>query len=179
MISCVSWEDSLGENYLIVSESKEMDSKQPVEAQKTDSMLIEADMRDKELYAYNYLVKGDSVALLWKLIDYVRECPFDLTVEYLTKKPLVTDIDNDGISETWLVYWLGCRSDVSALDLKLIMHIGKAKYAIRGTRIVSYGSGKNNFDGGKKVMDDNFDKVSKEIKEYSNNVWQKYQKENQ
>ncbi|HET6229686.1 MAG TPA: hypothetical protein VFE05_06350 [Longimicrobiaceae bacterium] len=60
-------------------------------------------------------------------------CDFDLTAGFEPGSLAVTDLDRDGVAETSFLYVLACRSDVSPAVLKLIMHEGAAKYAIRGT----------------------------------------------
>jgi hypothetical protein len=181
--------DSSGTNFLILSQSKIIKPPKAVEASKKFELTNyngridtvydseKADFREKEIYAYHYLQTPGSATLLWKLLDFVRDCPLDITVEYLTANPVITDLDKNGICETWLVYWLGCRSDVSALDMKLIMHIGKEKYAIRGTRKIRYGSETDQIDGGKMQMDDSFRKLPEIINDYSLSLWKKYDSE--
>jgi hypothetical protein len=188
-LSCTNWKDSLGLNYLILSQSKIIKPPAAIEASKKYDLInyngridtsynIEAGYREKEIYAYHYIQTKDSTYVLWKLLDYVKECPFDLTIEFLTPKPSITDLDKNGICETWIVYWLGCRSDVSALNMKLIMHEGINKYAIRGTRKVRYGEEPGQVDGGKITKDITFNKLSKIINDYAIDLWAKYNDEN-
>lgn len=188
-LNCTKWTDSLGLNYLILSQSKIIKPPIAIEASKKYELIsyngridtlysVEADYRDKEIYAYHYLQTIDSTYVLWKLLDYERECPFDLTIEFLTEIPIITDLDKNGICETWIVYWLGCRSDVSALNMKLMMHEGKNKYAIRGTRKIRYGDEPDQVDGGKMTKDLTFDKLNKVINNYAIDLWTKYNDEN-
>ena len=69
----------------------------------------------------------------WTLTDFERDCRFDLYAGFLPDGLTITDLDGDGLAESTLLYTLSCRSDVSPARLKLILHEGKAKYAIRGT----------------------------------------------
>jgi hypothetical protein len=164
------WIDSLGDNYLILSQSKITKSNSALKAKEGD---IEFDNTDKEIYAIQYII-SDSIIILWKLLDYVKDCSFDLTVDYLTQKPIIADLDKNGICEVWLVYWLGCRSDVSPLEMKLIMHIGKEKYAIRGNRMIRYGEGPDEIAGGEMRVDEALKKLPKVILDYSLSLWKKY-----
>jgi hypothetical protein len=188
IISCSRWADSLGINYLILSQTQIIKPETAIKASKDYTLMnfngridtvysAEADYQEKEIYAYQYIQTGDSIYLLWKLLDYVRECPFDLTLDYLVDKPIITDLDKNNVCETWLVYWLGCRSDVSANFMKLIMHNGKDKYAIRGTRKIRYGLEPDQIDGGEFKMDDSFKKLPKLISDYSKIIWDKYKME--
>jgi hypothetical protein len=66
------------------------------------------------------------------MTDGVTSCPFDITCEFIKNAIKVTDLDNDGTAETTVQYKLACRSDVSPSNMKLIMHEGADKYALRG-----------------------------------------------
>ncbi len=188
LISCSYWLDSLGSNFLILSQSKIIKPKEAIEASKDYELLningridtvynMDAFNKEKELYAYHYIRKNDTLSLLWKLFDFERNCPFDLTLEYLNDNPLITDLNHDGRCESWIIYWLGCRSDVSALDMKLIMHEGQSKYAIRGTRKVRYG-GPNDIDGGIMKKDKSFVTLPKSIVDFAIILWKRYDSEN-
>lgn len=130
-LSCTSWTDKLGENYLITSQSAVHEEE-----------WNEAPISSKELYAKHYVRKGDDFSVIWQLYDFLKDgyCG-QFTVDYL-HKPYINDHDHDGICETWLVYQLGCRSDwgTPPLTMKIIMHTGAKKFAIRGTRDVLYPS---------------------------------------
>jgi len=54
----------------------------------------------------------------------------------------ITDLDNDGITETTIAYKLTCRSDVSPSNMKLIMHENDTKMALRGTMILEMDKGR-------------------------------------
>ena len=125
-LSCTVWADKLGENYLITSQS-------PVHKE----VLPESTpISSKELYARHYIKDGEHYSILWQLYDFLKDgyCGM-FSVDYLCE-PYVNDFDHDGICETWLIYQLGCRSDFSGpnLTMKIIMHSGNKKYAIRGER---------------------------------------------
>ncbi len=119
----IHWNDSLGENLLVVTQTGAMPSK------KRGS---DDDSRDAELYAYHFIKKGTSWNILWKIQDFEKNCSFDLHVGLLPRSLSLTDLDSDGTAETSFLYKLTCRSDVSPSKLKLIMHEGDKKFAIRG-----------------------------------------------
>lgn len=170
-LNAVEWNDSEGKNLVILSQTDVVKSKSAENADEND---IAAENKDKEIYAIHYLTAGDSVRMLWKLIDFERECAFDLTADYLTTSPVITDLDHDNICEVWIIYWLGCRSDVSPNDMKLILHIGSKKYAIRGERKIQFGIGNDQTEGGSYKMDDSFKKLPKIISDYAITFWGKY-----
>ncbi|WP_425351969.1 M949_RS01915 family surface polysaccharide biosynthesis protein [Hymenobacter wooponensis] len=125
------WTDTNGENMLVVFRNGPF-------AEKTTKYTDEESY--VELFARQYVQRAGSWQQLWRLQDAVRNCPFDLWLGLLPGSTAVTDLDGDGLSETTLLYKLTCRSDVSPSDLKLIMHEGAAKYALRGQMVVAYDS---------------------------------------
>ena len=69
---------------------------------------------------------------IWKVQDFVNECPLDTTLQ-LVRPINLTDFDENGLKEVWLVYKMACRGDVSPAKMKIIMYEGKNKYAMRGS----------------------------------------------
>ncbi|MEI6090225.1 MAG: hypothetical protein WCR42_07225 [bacterium] len=186
-ICSYKWTDKLGTNYLICSMSKEYAPPEAIEARKhyqitkyddyIDTMYdsYEADFINRELYAARYCVSNGKVNVVWQLEDEVHQCPADMTLKFLGK-PQITDLNGDNTAEVWFLYTLGCRSDVSPVDMKLIMYDGKNKYAIRGTRILQY-EGQTEFDGGDKKMDEAFYKLSDNYQKYAWKLWNKFKTE--
>jgi hypothetical protein len=76
---------------------------------------------------------------VWEAKDFVLDCRFDLTLDLLAKSIEVTDLDQNGEAEVSFAYTRGCRSDVSPLELKLLLYQGATKYALRGTTKVTVG----------------------------------------
>jgi hypothetical protein len=61
-----------------------------------------------------------------------------------------------------------CTSDVSPSEMKIIMHEGKQKYALRGNSIVNPGTEKI---GGDYKLNENLSKASKEFKDFALKMW--------
>ncbi len=121
----IQWTDNAGDNYLVFT-TKEMDSK---EMESSDDM-------DYFLYGYHFTYKDKNAKFpepTWKTTDFVKNCPFDSMLDLIEASVNITDYDGDNIAETTYAYTLGCASDVSPYDMKLIMHEGKHKMALRGS----------------------------------------------
>ena len=119
---------------------------------------------DKYIHAYRFADDEQ----IWQINDLVEDCPFSPEIEFLTQGLRITDLDDDGLNEIWVVYRLGCRSDVSPLDMKIIMYEGHKKYAIRGSqRIYVDGS----YDGGEYKMDAAFREGPESFRRYGKNLW--------
>lgn len=118
-----TWYDLNGKNILVLSSRSESHKEEG----------IGEEVNTSELFAKHYIWKGkeSKAVLLWELYDLEKECIFDLTAEFLFS-PVFTDLDNDQIKESFLVYKLACRSDVSPARMKIVAHENKDKYALRG-----------------------------------------------
>jgi hypothetical protein len=125
LIEAKQWTDTNGQNLLVILRTPErtVPSKDMDEA------------RQAELHVRQYVRHNGLYQELWRLQDAVRECPVDLTLGPLPGATSITDLDNDGQTETTVLYRLACRGDVSPAQLKLIMREGKMKYALRGQMI--------------------------------------------
>jgi hypothetical protein len=161
IVAGAKWQDSNGENILIITETTEKSA---------------ADgNRAKELYGYHYTINGGSTKLLWKINDFIKECPVDITLEYMPKSISITDLDKNGIAESTFLYRMSCKGDVSADDMKLLMHEGETKYAVRGTmNLIVNGE---NIQKGTMNPDASFDKAPKSFSDYAKTEWSKYQTE--
>lgn len=125
-VSAESWTDKLGTNIIVRSILHETPEKEP-----------EYDDREVvygKVHAYHYVIDKDGKAtLLWDMNDAERQCDFDLSIDFRSDKVIVTDVDSNDIAETAVVYSKACRSDVSPEEMKVIMHEGETKYALRGS----------------------------------------------
>jgi hypothetical protein len=114
------WYDKNGKNILVLSKENWVKHE-------------EEDVYNANLFAKHFIVKKESKEplLLWETHDFIHDCIFDLTAEFIIS-PVIVDSDRNGIMETYLVYKISCRSDVSPAHMKIIVHEGKQKYALRG-----------------------------------------------
>jgi len=46
----------------------------------------------------------------WQVHDFVADCPLDLGARFIPQALTVTDLDQDGTAEVWLVYRTTCAS---------------------------------------------------------------------
>jgi hypothetical protein len=166
-IYSIKWNDKLGVNYLILTEGKE-ETVDPMKAPAT--MTYDEVHKNKSLYAY-HLINQDSV--MWKVTDFEKLCSFDIIAEFRDGSTRITDIDNNGIAETWIMYSTTCTSDVSSRTLKLIMHQGPRKYAIRGTSQPSASMVDNEY-GGKFMPDKSFEGLPSPFLKYARELWTQY-----
>ena len=159
------WIDSNGENILLLTQTGKFPSKGKCDVDHGDGISC----FDAEVYAYNYVRKDGYVSLLWKITDFERDCPFDLYAGFLKKSLFITDLDSNGVAESLFLYTVSCRSDVSPARLKLIMHEGATKYAIRGMTKHPEVLG-----GGAMNIDPSFKQANPVLRNFAVEKWNKY-----
>lgn len=120
-----AWTDKNGENVLIVSKVGPLDEAE-------EDVIDEGDQY-AELYGEQYIKTEDRYELLWDIYDFERNCPFDLSLDIFPNSTTITDLDEDGVTETTLAYKLGCRSDVSPIEMKVLLLENDVKLGLRGT----------------------------------------------
>lgn len=162
----VQWKDKTGLNVLIITETDIVTSK----TNEYDESI------SKKLFGYAFVKNNeDKFQQLWMIQDFIDKCQVDLTLEYIKKSLTVTDLNKNGIAENTFLYKLSCKGDVSPDGLKLIMHEGKEKYAIRGETLQIFKDSKPY--GGRTDIDKSFDNGPKEFLDYAKKEWKKFQEE--
>ncbi len=161
------WTDKNGENILILTKTniKKKKSKQP----DFDDYIQEC-----ELYGYHYVSSGGSFSLLWKISDFINDCPLDLTLDFIPNSLTITDINENGIAESTFLYKMACRGDVSPSELKLMMHENDNKYAIRGNMDIK--ADMINEKGSYKV-DKSFNNAPEGFLNYAKEQWKEFKLE--
>lgn len=129
IILAQQWTDAAGKHVLITSETGQYTN---------EKFVHEQDGQDAELFAYHYCTKDEKTELVWKVYDYIKDCPLDMEARFVPNTVRVTDLDKDGICEIWMMYVTVCHGDVSPSDMKLIMYEGSQKFAMRGQNKIKY-----------------------------------------
>ncbi|THU39764.1 hypothetical protein FAM09_11635 [Niastella caeni] len=159
--NAIRWTDKLGDNILVTSETG---------IHNNPKFKHENDGSDVELYAGHYLV-GDSLQLTWKVYDFISDCMVDLEASFIKNTLQVTDLNNDGVGEVWLMYKTVCHGDVSPLTMKIIMYEGAQKFAMRGHNKVRVSATK--FNGGDYKFDEAFNAGPKAFRDFALQLWNK------
>ena len=162
IVQAVRWTDSTGDNIVILTATEKTQSKN-------------APGRDAALYAYHYVVSGDSIKQTWKVYDYIKECDTDMDLYFVDNAFAVTDLNKDGKAEVWIMYKNSCRGDVSPAPMKIIMYQDNKKFAVRGTNKVQHSA--NYYAGGEFTFDDAFKKAPAEFRQYAEKLWKQHEVE--
>jgi len=142
VVRAISWDDALGSNYLLLT----LVDIYRVDGHKGKMCDDESYCFTSELFGYHFVNNRSGLKRLWRIYDLVKECSFDITLQFLLDSLEVTDLDRNGVAETAFIYRLACRSDVSGAAMKLMMHEGKKKLAIRGSTLTPIEPGAMNVD---------------------------------
>ena len=130
------------------------------------------DAQRADLYAYQYPASGPTPLPGWQVHDFVADCPVDLQARFRPHGLSVTDLDQNGTAEVWLVYRTVCRGDVSPSSQKIIMYEGARKYAVRGTSRISVGSGQ--YAGGTYALDAALQAAPAAFRQHAAQLWQQH-----
>lgn len=154
----ISWKDTNGKHYIITSETGIYTPKNS-----------EDDGSNAEIFAYHYILKNNTHKKVWKVYDFIKECPVEIEAKFRKNTLHVTDLDNDGIKEVWLMYRKVCHGDVSPLEMKIIMYEGVQKYAMRGHNKVKISA--NEYYGGDYKYDEKFINAPDSFRRFSQKMW--------
>ncbi|CAN5245021.1 hypothetical protein BH09BAC6_BH09BAC6_21310 [soil metagenome] len=129
--------------------------------------------RNASLYAYHYYIDSNNqYKLTWQTYDFaLKDCPLDIVANYIPGSFAITDLNNDGRAEVWLMYQTGCRGDVSPSEMKIIMHEGVKKYALRGSSKVEVMD--KQFAGGEYAFDEAFKSGPAVFRQHALGLWKK------
>mgnify|MGYP003618693051 CR=1 FL=1 len=155
------WTDSFGVHYVLTTETGQYFSKDQENNE----------VKNAELFVYHYIIKSDSLKLLWKIYDQNKNCEFDVFTKFIDEAFKLTDLDKNGIAEVWVMYENQCTSDVSPAPTKIIMYEGNKKYAIRGENRVKLSE--KEFIGGQYTLDENFKNGNLLFRQFAINLWDK------
>ena len=165
IVQAVRWTDNTGDNIVILTLTDKTQSKNAPDDSYSDGAL----------YAYHYLVSGDSAKQTWKIQDYVRECPVDMFLYFVDKSITVTDLNKDGNTEIWVMYKVSCQGDVSPIPMKIVMYQDNKKFAVHGTTKVKISA--NEYMGGQFTFDEAFKTEPPEFRQYAERLWKQHKTE--
>lgn len=153
-VETLSWQDGNGENFFGIFVQKDRKKNQT------------------QLLAYHAADMGEGdYRILRRLLDFVEKCEFDLILDMIPGSLTVTDLDSNRYGEITFVYQLGCLSDVSPLDAKLMLLENGNKYAIRGTTSIKNGG---EVMQGEKKPSTNFEEAPEALQTYANMQWDRF-----
>lgn len=133
LIEAKKWSDKNGVNILIISRYGPYRT--------TDPYSTGNEFGNVELYAYQYLVNNQSIVQLWESSEIIKDCPTDMWIEVFPNSTSITDLDNNGVTETTIVHRYSCRGGLDPSNMKVILHEGKQSYCLQGEMYLDYQKG--------------------------------------
>jgi hypothetical protein len=173
VVAGARWLDDNGENLLLLCETGPL--RRPV-PRSSKRYLFGEWGSIAELYGYHYVKAKEKYRLLWKLYDFAEICQEDIDATFLPNSLSITDLDGNGIAESTFLYKLACRGGIDPAQLKLIMHEGNSKYALRGETLVPAGAPDKKL-GGQKTIDPAFRRAPKVFLDYAVQQWNTFVEE--
>jgi len=172
IVKSLQYEDYTGQNLVLFTETDVVEKPCP------DCPLFPS--RSKGLYAYRFLVNQPERTFqqVWQVTDFVRDCIFyEMGASFIEDAIRITDLNNNGEVEIWMVYVLTCRGDTSPKTMKIIMYEGGRKYAVRGeTRSLAaeFEDGKKEYAGGEYTLDPAFNAAPYEFVSFAKELWEAF-----
>ncbi|EDM36520.1 hypothetical protein PBAL39_24670 [Pedobacter sp. BAL39] len=123
------------------------------------------------LYATLFKKSGTGYIRQWQVYDFISECPVELLAKFIPSTIQLTDLNENGHAEVWMVYQTTCQGDVSPQTMKLIMYESGKKHAAKGENRIMVGTEMET--GGKMNMDDAFKLADQRISDYAKRLWKK------
>jgi hypothetical protein len=136
-----------------------------------DNGKIDTNFSKADLYAYNYIINGNKTTVAWQMHDFAITCPVTVRANYIPGAFALTDLNKDGVAEVWLMYITGCNGDPSPTSMKIIMHEGTKKYAVRGSNRVTVPP--LGTSGGEYKLDEAFKNGPEIFRQYALQLWKK------
>ena len=121
IVAIRSWVDATGTNYLVQLQRFNEDAT--------------SDNPAGEVISHLYYLDKEKAQRVWQIYDYVS-CDLDVIANYAKDSAVVTDIDNNGVAEVSVPYYIGCRGGVDYDEMKIITYEGARKFAIRGNSAI-------------------------------------------
>ena len=159
VVDAVRWQDLSGDHIVITAMADEKTGKE------------QEDTRDGALYGYHYLLQDGHWTLTWRVYDFVKACGEDMDLYFVNNTFTVTDLNNDGNAEVWIMYKNSCHGDVSPVPMKIIMYENNKKFAARGATRVRVSD--KDWDGGDFSFDEAFRKGPEAFRTYAEKLWKK------
>ncbi len=122
-----------------------------------------------DMYAYGFVdVHSGNPQRLWMMRDHVRRCEAGVTAEFAEAAPLITDLNEDGVSEVWIIYYIGCRGDVSPEGMKIHLFDGIRRFTMIGETLIRTPDEEM---GGSYTMDPPFAQWPEVFREFAVELW--------
>lgn len=159
-VEAIRWTDRNGEHFLLLNETGEEPSD-------------EEGYRNAFVWGYHFLNTDAGMKRAWTFTDFVQDCPVDIEARYVRNALRITDLDNDGVGEIWLLYQLSCKGDISPSEFHIALYQTNQSYVkMSGETKLVLPDGTE--EGGHYTFDEGFEKLPAVFREYGQWLWERY-----
>lgn len=155
VVQAIQWEDKVGDNIIVLTET--------APAQNKDRP--EKDLFEATLDGRHYVLQVDHWRPRWSIHDQVHECNLEIAANFVGDIEL-TDLDEDGIAEVWILYRIGCHGPERPSYMKIVMYESEIRYSIKGLSDATIGEKRGDYS-----MDPNFTNGPAAFREYATDLW--------
>jgi len=125
--------------------------------------------QELQLYAVRYQLVAGTPVVRWQLTEAVYDCAMIMDTDFYPEATQVTDLDNNGTAEIWLMYRKSCQWENDPADLLVVMHHGEQRHVMRGHTRIKDVNGM--FSGGDYRFDAAFRKAAPSIRNHAVRLW--------
>ena len=171
LIEAYRYEDNTGENIVITTESDVMEWMEFEEDEDAPEMSY------KQFWAYRFQKHGNEWKEIWKVYDMESKCMNYPIAEFIKGALQITDLDNNGTAEIWMMYLKSCKGDVSPDNMFLRMYDNEKVYTMTGeSKLELHYDGKTEVFGGEYTFDNQFlnKNTNPAFIEFAKKLWEKH-----
>jgi len=168
LIEVYGYTDNTGENIVMLTETDVM------QWGETEDGLI---LSNKTIFAYRFLKNNDNWEEVWRVYEMEFECEHYPIAEFVKGALSVTDLDNDGIAEIWLMYVKSCKGGVDPDAMFLRMYDNEEVYTMKGETKLELSDGTEKvIMGGEYIFDNKFlhQNTPPAFVDFAKKLWEKH-----
>jgi hypothetical protein len=126
-----------------------------------------ADMAFASFQLIDYLIEDTIIKKNWMITDSVNGGLGDADAEIINNSISVIDLNQNGKTDVWFAYKIGSRSDMSPINMKVVMIEDNKISSLKGSTMLYYGNGI--YSGGNFDIENKFE--NKQFESYAIKLW--------
>jgi hypothetical protein len=130
-------------------------------------------LSNKDLRAYRFLKTDNEWEEVWRVYDMEFECFHYPVAEFVKGAFSITDLNNDGIAEIWMIYVKSCLGGVDPANMYLRMYNDENIFTMTGETKIIFTDGYS-IGGEYEIENLSPHKTPPEFVEYAKELWKKH-----
>ena len=128
---------------------------------------------NKDLRAYRFLKTDNDWEEIWRVYDMEFECFHYPIAEFVKGAFIITDLNNDGIAEIWMMYLKACLGGVDPQNMYLRMYNDENIFTMTGETKIIF-TDEYSIGGEYEIENLSPHKTPSEFVEYAKELWEKH-----